>query len=209
MKTKISLTQMLAGLVLLSAPVLGTATVNGADLTNSQNILGQFQKLEKLTEKERDALLREADRNLHQLEEALLTKLVSENQDVRFYAAYLLGQYRFPRAADSLAQNITMEDDVRSTMLRSPEWFWDRYPAAEALVKIGEPSIPSVIRNLSESDNSKIRELSLKVLCCVEKDQDIVKLRLQKAATLQPHQEKKARLDAALRTLLDPSPSSK
>ena len=75
------------------------------------------------------------------------------------------------------------------------------HPAVEALIKIGNPSIPAVIRNLAESDDAKVRELSLKVLKSIDGDKDISQLRLQKAFKAETASQKQARLQAALKDL--------
>ena len=56
------------------------------------------------------------------------------------------------------------------------------YPVVDALVKIGNPSIPAVIQNLAETEDGQVIELSLEVLYRIEGDKDIVQLRLQKAS---------------------------
>jgi HEAT repeat protein len=77
-----------------------------------------------------------------------------------------------------------------------------------ALVAIGTPSIPAVIRNLENSDDAKVRQPSLNVLVRIEGDKDVVQLRLQKALDAQSDTTKKARLQLALKSLTE-SPSNK
>src|SRR5882724_8828139 len=143
----------------------------------NQSIEGMFLMFEQLNTTNSDALVESNHNNLQKIRQILLTKLSSENDGVRFYAAYLLGEYRFPDAVDSLNKVITLKDNRP----RFAEGFWDMFPAMEALAKIGAPSIPAMIRNLAESDDGKVRELSLKVVHYIDKDKDIVQLRLQKA----------------------------
>ena len=84
---------------------------------------------------------------------------------------------------------------------RGSEWFWDRFPATQALVKIGNPAIPAVIRNLAESDDATFRRLSLSALYHIEGDKDIVQLRLQKALAAEKVSTKQVRLQSALKDL--------
>ena len=74
-------------------------------------------------------------------------------------------------------------------------------PAMDALVKIGSPSIPALIRNLAGSDNANVRELSLRALNQIDGDKDIVQLRLQKAMNAQIDSARKARLRSAQKSL--------
>ena len=171
------------------------------DTMNSKSGWDQMQAFEKLTDIERETTVEKLELDRHQMKELLLEKLSSEKEDVRFYAAYLLGEYRFSQTAASLANIITLEDKVRSKMRQSREWFWDRYPAVEALIKIGTPSIPAMIRNLAENDDAKVRELSLQVLYRIEGDKDIVQLRLQKALAAEKDIAKQARLQSAISAL--------
>lgn len=113
-------------------------------------------------------------------------------------AAYHLGEMRTPEAADALAADIKlnlgpMVVDHLSILMHTP--------AVDALIKIGSPSIPAVIRNLEENGDAKVRELSLKVLYRIDGDKDIVRLRLQKALNAQKDSQKQARLQAALKSL--------
>jgi hypothetical protein len=180
-------------------------SVEGAEKMRTPDVMDRLTELEKLTEKEKITLVRDSNQNLHHIQEILVSKLGSEDMEVKFYAAYLLGAYRFPQAADRLAKDIALEDKVRSREPRHSEWIWDLYPAMEALVKIGNPSIGAVIRNLEESDNAKIRDLSLKVIYHIEKrDKDIVELRLKKVLDAQKDSKRKARLQSALEQLRDP-----
>ena len=169
-----------------------------AEQVNNQAFFIRLKMLGQLSDKEREALLHDSSQYLQKIQETLLSHLGSTNKDVRCYAAYLLGEYRFPQAATSLSQVIDLKSDVRQN---TREWFWDLYPAVEALIKIGNPSISAVIRNLEESDDPKVRELSLKVISYVEKDKDIAQLRLKKALEAQPDSKKKTRLEVAIRAI--------
>lgn len=114
-------------------------------------------------------------------------------------AAYYLGEMRVPQAVNALADKVTLAfDSSRTPIFHFP--IISGYPAMDALVKIGNPSIPAVIRNLAESDDAKVRELSLKVLYRIDGDKDIVQLRLQKAIAAQKDSQKQARLQAALKS---------
>jgi len=75
--------------------------------------------------------------------------------------------------------------------------------AVDALIKIGNPSIPAMMRNLAESDDAKARELSLQVLTRIDGDKDISQLRLQKTLKAETDSTKQTRLQAALKSLAE------
>ena len=113
-------------------------------------------------------------------------------------AAYHLGELRAPEAADALAANIKLNLGQTIVTHLSPLM---HTPVVDALVKIGNPVIPSVTRNLEESDDVQVRDLSLKVLYRIDGDKDIVQLRLQKILNAQKDSQKQARLQSGLKTL--------
>lgn len=121
----------------------------------------------------------------------------------RCEAAFYLGDMHVAEAVNDLAGDIVLQPILLTTD-HLTEFTYAKV-AADALVKIGNPSIPAVVRNLAESDNADVRSLSLKVLYRIEGDKDIVQLRLQKAMAAQKDSNKKARLQAALKVLADSS----
>ena len=117
-------------------------------------------------------------------------------------AALYLGEMHDPGAAEPLARNITLNvDKVLGTYIFGGLPHIWHFEAQRALVKIGLPAIPPVIRNLAESDDKLTRDLSLQTLCEIEKDKDIVRLRLQKALEKEPDKTKQTRLQTALTAL--------
>ena len=174
------------------APLLSDAQTN-------EIFVDQLVRLEKMTGTEKVELIDDVGKNLRLLQKALSNQLIIGNNEAKCYAAYFIGEYRFSQSANNLAQVIALHEDFLRPNGRI--WVWGQYPAMEALIKIGNPSIPAVIRNLAESDDAKVRELSLKVLYHIEGDKDIVQLRLQKALRTETDLQKQARLQAALKNL--------
>lgn len=119
-------------------------------------------------------------------------------------AAHFLGELKISKAADSLSKKITLRLDASHLIITHLPSITVT-PAVDALIKIGNPSIPAVIRNLVESDDAKVRELSLKVLYRIEGDKDIVQLRLQKALKAETDTQKQVRLQSALKALAETS----
>jgi hypothetical protein len=120
-------------------------------------------------------------------------------------AAYYLAGLRCEKAVTALAANIKLQYDEQfaSPPHSFPKMLPGEHISADALVGIGNPSIPAMIRKLSESDDAKVRELSLQVLTRIDGDKDISQLRLQKALKAETDSEKQARLQAALKALAE------
>jgi hypothetical protein len=124
----------------------------------------------------------------------------------RCAAAYYLGEMRSSETADALASDIALQFDKSQIKIKYLiKINIPAYPAMNALIKIGSPSIPAMIRNLTENDDVPIRNLSLKVLCRIDGDKDIVQLRLQKALAAEKDSQKQARLQMALKMLSEAS----
>jgi hypothetical protein len=142
-----------------------------------------------------------AARTTHQREH-LITKLLNfyrdgrTSDDQKCAAAFYLGELRASDAANDLGANIALN-------LSHPSNFGGAFGPwiPDALFEIGTPAIPALIKNLQESDDTKVRELSLEVLDAIEGDKDVVQLRLQKALDAQSDATKKARLQAAIKSL--------
>lgn len=124
----------------------------------------------------------------------------------RGMSAFYLGEFKANQSVSVLAQNITLQlkmqdySDVGSIQGLP---LVVGFAAQDALIKIGIPCIPAVIRNLAESDDAKVRELSLQVLYRIEGDKDILQLRLQKALVAEKDSAKQARLQTALKSLAE------
>jgi hypothetical protein len=140
---------------------------------------------------------------------SVIKELINIFKDSKSYpinrsaAAYYLAEMRVPEAVDVLAADITLQFEFVPPPgnLNGFRMKWHGYVAMEALIKIGNPSIPAVIRNLAKSDDAKVRELSLQVLTRVDGDKDIVQLRLQKVLKAEKDSQKQARLQVALKSL--------
>lgn len=151
---------------------------------------------------EMDRVFEQANKNRNDTIRELLAVFRDDGSSIKrkAYAAYYLGQMHAAEAVDSLAANITILFPI-SGHLYFDEANWRGPASANALVSIGIPAIPALIRNLEESDDENVRRLSLETLSRIEGDKDVVQLHLKKALEAQKDQAKKARLEAALKTL--------
>lgn len=180
-----------------SMPLLAQET----NQMSNQDIAGHWSELDNSSEVKRLFLIQSHLRDMQQIQKILLSELDSKDDDLKFFAVYLLGKYRFSEAADKLASMITLQD----INPQKSEKLWRGFPAEDALISIGNPSIPAVIRNLAESDDIKVRKLSLRVIYYIDNDKDIVQLRLQKALKAETNSQKQARLLSALNELDTPT----
>lgn len=162
------------------------ASIYTNDLDIFEKVAGNFSSERKLLDVKLQNLFMDAkSSNLHQC-----------------CAAYYLGEMHFQQAVDMLATNITLcLDTSRISVDHLP--IIAGFPAKDALIKIGIPAIPAVIRNLAESDDAKVRELSLEVIERIDNDEDISALRLQKAIKAETDSQKQARLQVALKALTE------
>lgn len=115
-------------------------------------------------------------------------------------AAYFLGEIHSIDAVNVLAPEIALEFDISHIKIDGFPMLMGE-PAMQALIKIGNPAIPALVHNLQESDDVKVRDYSLKALCQIEHDNDVVRLRLQKTLDSQSGSANKARLQSAIESI--------
>ena len=159
-----------------------------------------FENLDWMTGPDQDSSLTTLEHEWQSRKCILIRALLrGENQKARFCAAYLLGLYRYPEAVNHLAAKITMENDdevlPQGKMAR-----WGRYPAVEALIRIGKPSVAAMLRNLASSSDQHVRALSARVIFYVEGEQ-IGRLIVENAIAKEDDSVKKKNLEASLSLL--------
>jgi hypothetical protein len=131
------------------------------------------------------------------VQERDLTALLSEKEELetRCAAACLLGCYRVAAAADALAGCIGLTWVPGKEYKRLP--IWSEHPAVDALVSIGNPSVPAVLKRIRESDDAIVIELSARVIRSVE-GSDLAVFILTREIEKEGSAEVKARLQKAL-----------
>ena len=188
-------------LVLSGAIALLLQTMNAQNITNTNSELMIVRQLKNLPDGEVERTLSNLSANRISVQRELLDLLENSNSEkMKESAAYLLGIYRMDAAVPMLARFIALSVKPQ---LQDHEALILGYPAKDALIKIGNPSIPAMIRNLTESDDAKVRDLSFQVLCRIDGDKEISQLRLQKALKMETDSQKQARLQAALKSLAE------
>ncbi|HEX8549937.1 MAG TPA: hypothetical protein VF681_00140 [Abditibacteriaceae bacterium] len=175
-----------------------------ASLDKSMTAVYQsIEDMEKQSPEERRGIPQRSVAVREQLRITLLDKLESKDKDVQCYAAYLLGQYRLEDSTNILANHITLEDTINRSSdpwsASSTRWWWGRFPAAEALVNIGDRSLDAVLGNLEEDAPEEFRVLSLWVIYSVNQNDKELTLRvLKKALAQDTDKSKKANLQQAI-----------
>jgi hypothetical protein len=146
------------------------------------------------------------------IEDMIATLNGKSSSDVKDSAAIALGDCRGSEAVDVLIKNIGL--DVRGRAIKGFLSEEELHPVSTALEKIGNPSIPAVIRFLEENANvpeggktlddrrnTEIRALLLQTLCHIDGDKDVVRLRFQEALKAESDPQKQDRLQSALQEL--------
>jgi hypothetical protein len=149
-----------------------------------------------LNDEERIELVEQLIKERIHMERNLIRQLDnSKTKQAKFAVAFLLGYYRMEKSVPHLSKLITLE--AQGTKQKR-ENLWDRYPVVEALIRIGNPAIPEMIRNIETSEDNKVRELSARVIRYVE-GAEIGRIVIEKAIEKQTDPRRKARLEAALK----------
>jgi HEAT repeat protein len=164
------------------------------------DIPARIAKIGRMSDDERTMLLHELSYERQKIFEALIVRLDSPRLETKLHAAYLLGMFRMEHAAPHLARYIRLTDD-KIEERGDDLWFWNRYPAADALVSIGLPSVPYLIDNLAESDDELIRKLSLDAIIAIEGER-FTKIVLVEALDKPRSNSQHKRLLAAFETLI-------
>jgi hypothetical protein len=146
---------------------------------------------------ERMQLLERASRDRSDLQAALIGQLRDESnpKEVTICIAYLLGVHRMGETLPDLSKYIALTNYTLLEENRRP--LLGECPVVDALIRIGDPAIPQMIKTVETSGDQRVRELSAKVIRYVD-GPEIARFRLQKAIERQSDPAKKARLKAAM-----------
>jgi len=147
---------------------IGVVASTGKDLKDDTGTNGErIARIAGLGNKERMELVEELANERVVIQGNLINQLGgSQSKRTTFAAAFLLGLYRMEQSVDHLSKFIALENEETELSGRIP--LWGHYPVAEALIRIGKPAIPAMLRNIETSDTAKVRELSIQVIRYVE-----------------------------------------
>jgi hypothetical protein len=161
-----------------------------------QQVMELMKKLDTLDDRSRMQLLSEVDEQRNDLLGALLKQLgTSPSKQVQASAIYLIGRNRLADGVEELTRRIDF--DPGTPVQRGPEPLWEKYPAMEALITIGQPSIKPVVELLATESNDLRRNLAVKVVRYVV-GAETAEFILQRAQAASSDAGRRSRLDDAL-----------
>jgi hypothetical protein len=161
-----------------------------------EQIMNLMKRLDKLEQREQFALLSKVDEQRRELLGVLMKYMgTSSSLDVQAAAAYLIGRHRLSEGVTALMGRI--EFDAASIPTKGPEPLWERYPAMEALITIGRPSVRPAMELLATEDDQTRRELAVKVIRYVE-GSEVAEFILQRELAAELDSVRRARLEGAI-----------
>ena len=161
-----------------------------------QQIMEVMKQLDSLDERSRMKLLSQVDEQRNELLGILLRHLgTSPSRNVQAAAIYLIGRHRLIDGISDLIQHIDLDPGAQQKI--GPLPLWERYPAMEALITIGKPSVPAAVKLLATDPNDLRRSLAVKVVRYVE-GADVAEFILQRAQATEQDATRKALLQDAL-----------
>ena len=175
------------------------STTKGTQMINKE-LIELMNRLDTLDDRSRFKALSEVDEQRNELLGILLKHLgTSSSEDVQAAAIFLIGRHRLSDGVSELVHRI---DFVAQSHEKSPraEPLWEKYPAMEALIEIGTPSIRHALELLSTDTNDIRRMLAVKVIRYVE-GPDVAAFIMQSASNNARDGNRKLLLDDALARL--------
>lgn len=157
-----------------------------------QQVMELMRKLNTLDEHSRMKLISQVDEQRAELLGVLLKHLgTSTDKKVQAAAIYLIGRHRLSEGSGELIRRIDFDSGGEPKLSALP--LWERYPAMEALITIGKPSVPAAIELLATDGNDLRRNLAVKVVRYVE-GPEVAELILQKSLAPESNLNRKALL---------------
>lgn len=164
-----------------------------------QQVMDLMRQLDTLDELSRMRLLSQTDVQRNELLGVLLKHLgTSSSENVQAAAIYLTGRHHLSGGVGELIRRIDFDAREHSRMKPLP--LWEQYPAMEALITIGKPSIPATIELLATDANDLRRNLAVKVIRYVE-GPEVAEFILQRAIATERDASRTTMLNDALSRL--------
>ncbi len=158
----------------------------------------KIAQMSELNNKERLNFLSELGEERSDIQSNLIIQFSnSDSKEMKFAAAFLLGLYRMDESVRYLSKFITLENNEDMDIdIKRP--IWGQYPVAEALCRIGIPSVPEMLKNIKTSNDEKVVELSISVIQNVE-GSDIGRIILEKEMEKQTDTQNKNKFESAVK----------
>jgi hypothetical protein len=192
---------IVGGLVVALAliPTMAEQLAKGSQEMIDQQTLELMSKLDSLDDRSRMQLLAHVDEQRSELCASLLKQLrTSSSKNIQAASIYLIGRHRFSEAAEELTRRIDFAPSTQPWIGSEP--LWEKYPAMEALITIGLPSIPPTIELLATDSNDLRRSLAVKVVLHVQ-GPDVSGFILERAYAKERDPKRKANLQDAVSRL--------
>ena len=186
-------------LAVILARSSGTNSGKGESEVIEQEVMELMGELDTLDEKSLMKHLSKVDEQRNELLGVLLKHLgTSTSINVQAAAIYLIGRHRLSDGVGELIKRIDF--DTGGQPKRGARPLWERYPAMEALITIGRPSVRATVELLATDTNDLRRNLAVKVVRYVE-DAEVARFILERAHASESDPSRKANLKDALSRL--------
>lgn len=156
------------GLIFVLFLVIVTTIIGGIQKINDQHkekvglssIVRSALQLEPKKQKEE---LVELTQDFNAMEEALIVELnKATSNEQKSAVVYLMGFYRSETCVRELARHVAMKYESGEPVGKLP--LWGKYPAVEALTRVGKPANWHMLRNIETGTDIEFRRLSTEVI---------------------------------------------
>ncbi|MGO9272174.1 MAG: HEAT repeat domain-containing protein [Terriglobia bacterium] len=164
-----------------------------------QQTADMMSKLDKMDERSRMNLLSQVNRERSEMLGVLLKYLGPDSSSsVQAAAIYLIGRNRLSDGVPELVRRIDFDTGVQPKKAAEP--LWERYPAMEALITIGSPSIRPSVELLATDPSEVRRNLAVEVIRYVE-GPEVSNFILERALAAESEPKRRDNLSDAIRRL--------
>lgn len=139
----------------------------GENTMIEQEIMELMKSLDAMDERARMQFVSKVDQQRNELLTVLIKHLdTSPSKNVQAAAIYLIGRHRLAEGVGELIRHIDF--DASGQAMKGAEPLWEQYPAMEALITIGKPSVLAALKLLATETGDLRRTLAVKVIRYVE-----------------------------------------
>ncbi len=192
--------------ILLCLLLKEISLVEGGTQLETNNLIQGLQNAKTLSEMD-SVSIRIAQNRLDLIRTSIGILRSNASKDKMIRACFLLGEYRATEAITDLSNRIALEDKIKEKLKELP--LWGKYPALEALIKIGFSAIPQMIQILETNKDNHIQRLSSTVIwevigrnsATIQERKNLAHTIINNAIKIQSDPLKKKNLENALKLL--------